>query len=342
MEFILVTGGFGFIGSHICVELLNKDKQIIIVDNLSNSSASVGNKIKEITGKNLIYYCMDVQSSKLETVFENHNIEYVIHLAGIKSVNESIKYPMRYYDTNINSTLNLLHCMEKFNCHNLIFSSSATVYGSAPAPLTEESPIGTGISNPYGETKFVIERLLMAIANSDPKWHIISLRYFNPIGAHKSGLIGENPNDIPNNLMPYIMRVAYHNTNEGVENAYDHLTIFGNDYDTHDGTCLRDYIHVVDLANAHLSAMNYISKKRETNYHYFNIGTGKGTSVMELVNTFSSVNNCKLPYIIGDRRPGDLPIVYCNNQKALEELGWKPTKNVDDMCKDAWNFQTKC
>ncbi len=338
MHNILLTGGLGFIGSHICIELLNNGYNAIIIDNLSNSSIEMLDKIFKITKQKPTFYQMDVQDLQLDTVFKTHNIDYVIHLAGLKAVNESIKYPIRYYDVNINSTLNLIKCMEANNCFNLVFSSSATVYGNQPSPLTEESEIGIGITNPYGETKFMIEKILLSLAIYNENWKIVSLRYFNPVGAHESGLIGESPNDIPNNLMPYIMRVtSKNNTYTNLDDVYRELRIFGDDYNTSDGTCIRDFIHVVDLAGAHLSAIEYLPKVNK--YKFFNIGTGKGTSVLELVETFKKVNSVTLPYKIVGRRDGDLPVVYCDNTTAIKELGWKPNKRIGDMCKDSWRFQ---
>jgi UDP-glucose 4-epimerase len=339
---ILLTGGLGFIGSHICVELLTLGHCVVIIDNLSNSSVTVLDSIRTITGLTPAFYQLDARDPGIRIVFDNHRIDSVIHLAGLKSVNESIRCPIKYYDQNINSTLNLLQVMEKYECHDLIFSSSATVYGSANVPLTEQSIIGQGITNPYGETKFMIEKMLMSVSESDSKWNIVSLRYFNPIGAHDSGLIGENPNDIPNNLMPYIMRVAAKNNNQNssLSDAYNKLNIFGNDYKTSDGTCSRDYIHVVDLALAHVKSLQYI-QCNDNGYNYFNIGTGKGTSVLDLVNTFASVNNCILPYEFTDRRTGDLPIIYCDNSLAMNVLEWKPLKTLQDMCMDSWNYQNK-
>jgi UDP-glucose 4-epimerase len=340
MTNILLTGGLGFIGSHISIELINSGYNPIIVDNLSNSSFTVLDNIEKICGKKPICYVMNVQDHSLNKVFEENKIDHVIHLAGLKAVSESIKNPLKYYDTNINSTLNLIRCMKDNNCYNLVFSSSATVYGDQPSPLTEASKIGSGITNPYGETKYMIEQILKSLVISDPKWRIVSLRYFNPVGAHDSGILGESPNDIPNNLMPFIMRVACkNNTFMKLDDVYNELKIFGSDYSTQDGTCIRDFIHVVDLAKAHLSAINYLPKIDDNKYKFFNIGTGKGTSVLELVNTFRRVNNLIVPYRIVGRRDGDLPIVYCDNSYAIQELGWKPQKTVQDICKDAWRFQ---
>lgn len=331
MATILLTGGLGFIGSHICVELLKEDKfTVVVVDNLSNSSRYVIDRIFQITGRNPVFYELDVCDSKLEDIFLNHKIDSVIHLAGLKAVNESIHLPIKYYDVNLCATINLIKCMEQAHCYNLIFSSSATVYGSSPSPLTEQSQTGIGISNPYGRSKHIIEQMLSDLCYSNPKWNVITLRYFNPIGADESGLIGEHPNNIPNNLMPYLLRV--------VHSQYSVLNIFGSDYDTEDGTCQRDFIHVTDLALAHIASLNY--KPVNQNYNYFNIGTGQPVSVLQLIHTFIKINKCKLPYKFVDRRPGDLHIVYCDNSKAIKELNWAPTRSLEDMCKDSYNFKS--
>lgn len=341
---ILITGGLGFIGSHICVELLTSGFIPIIVDNLSNSDITTLERINKITGITPLFYAVDVKSPELYNVFDSHNIDCVIHMAGLKSVNESINNPIDYYDNNINSTLNLIKCMEAHNCYNLIFSSSATVYGTESSPLTEDSKIGIGITNPYGETKFFIEKILMSLCKSNPIWNITSLRYFNPAGAHISGLIGENPKDIPNNLMPYIMRVAKKNdislsqNSHNLGSEYRYLKIFGSDYNTPDGTCIRDFIHVVDLAKAHLATIHF-NDSTQPKYDYFNIGTGKGVSVLEMVSTFANINGHRVPYLFTDRRHGDIDVVYCDNSKALSQLNWKPEKTIKDICKDAYNFQ---
>lgn len=340
MPNVLLTGGLGFIGSHVCVELLNAGYDVVIVDDLSNSSVTVVDNIQKICNRRPIFYNMDVKDILFNNVFKEHDIDYVIHLAGYKAVGESVKDPIKYYDNNINSTINLIRCMEANGCHNLVFSSSATVYGDQPSPLNESSTIGSGITNPYGETKFIIEKMLMSLVKSDAKWRVVSLRYFNPVGAHESGLIGESPNDVPNNLMPFIMRVACkNNTNMNLGSVYDELKIFGSDYTTPDGTCIRDFIHVVDLAKAHIAAINYVHKVSGNEYKCFNIGTGNGMSVMELLNTFRRVNGLIIPYKIVGRRDGDLPILYCDNTKAIQELGWSPEKTSTDICKDAWKFQ---
>lgn len=342
MEYILVTGGLGFIGSHTCVELLNDNYNIIVVDNLSNSSKLVKKQIEKITKKEFILYTFDLMDiNKLCHLFNKHNIKAILHFAGLKAVNESIKNPLLYYKTNITITLNLLSVMEIYQCNNIIFSSSATVYGNSVLPLTESSKIGEGIINPYGQTKFMIETILKDVyqsKNSFPK-NIIILRYFNPIGAHSTGLIGENPNDIPTNLMPYILKVGQQNNGgKYIDKIYEVLNIFGGDYETIDGTCVRDYIHVVDVAQAHVKSL----KKMLENKSYFriyNLGTGVGHSVLELIETFENVNNVKIPYKIVERRKGDRVELYCDNSLAMKELEWEPLLTLEDMCKDSWEFQ---
>lgn len=322
---VLVTGGAGFIGSHTCVELLENNYEIVIVDNYSNSKPDVIDKIKKITGKDFKNYEIDIcDKDALEKVFIENKIDAVIHFAGFKAVGESCLKPLMYYRNNIDSTLTLLELMQKYDVKNFVFSSSATVYGKPDKlPILEDFPLST--TNPYGTTKLMIEGILKDLYKSDNTFNITILRYFNPIGAHSSGLIGENPNDIPNNLMPYIVKVA---TGE-----YDKLKVFGNDYDTVDGTGVRDYIHVVDLANGHIKALEYIN-----GFNIYNLGTGKGTSVLELVNTFSKVNNVPVNYEIVDRRPGDIDACYADASKAFNEIGFKATKTVEDMCIDAYNF----
>lgn len=322
---VLVTGGAGFIGSHTSVELLNNNYEIVIVDNYSNSKSDVIDKIKKITGKDFKNYDIDIcNKDALEKVFIENKIDAVIHFAGFKAVGESCLKPLMYYRNNIDSTLTLLELMQKYDVKNFVFSSSATVYGKPnKLPILEDFPLST--TNPYGTTKLMIEGILKDLYKSDNTFNITILRYFNPIGAHSSGLIGENPNDIPNNLMPYIVKVA---TGE-----YDKLKVFGNDYDTVDGTGVRDYIHVVDLANGHIKALEYIN-----GFNIYNLGTGKGTSVLELVNTFSKVNNVPVNYEIVDRRPGDIDACYADASKAFNEIGFKATKTVEDMCIDAYNF----
>lgn len=326
---ILVTGGAGFIGSHTSVELLNAGYEIVIVDNYSNSKPDVIEKIKKITGKDFYDYKLDLcDREALNDVFDKEKIDAVIHFAGFKAVGESVLKPLMYYKNNLDSTLTLLDVMKDHNCKKIVFSSSATVYGKPKTlPIKEDFPLST--TNPYGTTKLMIERILEDLYKSDNTWGITLLRYFNPIGAHESGLLGENPNDIPNNLMPFIVRVA--------TGTYDKLRVFGNDYDTVDGTGVRDYIHVVDLSIGHVKAI----EKMKSGFNAYNLGTGKGTSVLELVNTFSKVNNIDVKYEIVGRRPGDIDACFADATKAYEELGFKTKKTIEDMCKDAYNFADK-
>ena len=328
---ILVTGGAGFIGSHTAVELLDKGEDIVIVDNFCNSSPNVLDKIKQITGKDFKFYEVDIlNEEKLEEVFKENNIESVIHFAGLKAVGESVEKPIEYYHNNITVTLVLLKLMRKYNCKKIVFSSSATVYGNPKSlPIKEDFPLST--TNPYGSTKLMIEQILEDVAVADNDFSIAILRYFNPIGAHESGLIGEVPNGIPNNIMPYILKVA--------SGEYKELTVFGNDYDTEDGTGVRDYIHVVDLAKGHLSALDKIRK--EKGVKIYNLGTGNGYSVLDLITNFERVNNVKVNYKIGARRPGDIAACYADPGKAKKELGWVAKKGIEEMCKDAWNFINK-
>ena len=328
---ILVTGGTGFIGSHTCVELLNNNYNVIIIDNLSNSSIEVLEKIEKITSKKPKFYKIDLcDKEKVKEIFNENKIDAVIHFAGYKAVGESVSNPLKYYRNNLDSTLTLLEVMKEVNCHNLIFSSSATVYGTPKElPIKEDFPLST--TNPYGTTKLMIERILKDISISDKEMSIIILRYFNPIGSHKSGLLGENPSGIPNNLMPYIVRVA---TKE-----LPFLNVFGNDYDTHDGTGVRDYIHVVDLAKGHIKAL-----EKSINFkgiEYYNLGTGTGYSVLDLVKTFEKVNNVKIPYKIVNRRPGDIAACFADPTKAYKELGFKAEYGIEDMCKDSYNYILK-
>ncbi|MBR3161670.1 MAG: UDP-glucose 4-epimerase GalE [Bacilli bacterium] len=326
---ILVTGGTGYIGSHTCVELLKNYYEVIIVDNLSNSKEEVVNSIKKITGKDVTFYKGDVCDKKLlEKIFKENKIDAVIHFAGYKAVGESVEKPLEYYQNNIGSTINLCNVMREYNCKRLIFSSSATVYGEQKVmPIKEDYPVG-GTTNPYGTSKLFIEHILEDLVVSDPKWSITLLRYFNPIGADKSGLIGDNPNGIPNNLMPYVCRVA---TGELKE-----LSVFGNDYDTPDGTGVRDYIHVSDLAHGHVLAIKKVTKDQGINV--YNLGTGTGYSVLDIINTFNKVNNLNIPYKIVDRRPGDIAICYADTTKAYKELGFKCKMTLEDMVKDSYNF----
>ena len=336
---IIITGGTGFIGSHTCVELMDS-YNLVVIDNLFNSKKEVINKIKQITKKdNIQFYNFDLLDERLlDAVFQKHKPYGVIHFAGLKAVGESLKKPCYYYQNNLISTLNLLEVMEKNNCFKLIFSSSATVYGTQKSPLKEDLPIGQNITNPYGQTKAMIEQILKDMCISNNKWNIISLRYFNPVGAHSSGLIGENPNDIPNNLMPYVLKVAVNNnTKSNLGSQFDMLNIFGDDYNTSDGTCERDFIHVVDLAKGHVSALN---KMVDFNgYNVFNLGTGNPTSVLKLVNTFKKVNNVEIPFTFAARREGDLDVTFCDPNYTFNILNWKTEKTIEDMCRDAWNFQ---
>ena len=329
---VLVTGGLGYIGSHAVVELLDQDYEVVVIDNLSNSSRDVISKIKEITGKDISFYENDVcDEDILEEIFTNNKIDAVMHFAGYKAVGESVKEPIKYYENNLVSTLHLCKKMLEHDCNKFIFSSSATVYGDPKVlPITEECEVG-GTTNPYGTTKLMIERILKDINVANPKFTPIILRYFNPIGAHKSGLIGENPNGIPNNLMPYIVRVA--------SGQLEILSVFGNDYDTPDGTGVRDYIHVVDLAKGHIKALEKALK--DEGVFYYNLGTGTGYSVLDLVKNYEKVNGVKVPYKIVDRRPGDIASCYAYPSKALNELNWKAELGLEDMMRDSYNFIKK-
>ena len=330
MKKILVTGGMGYIGSHTVVQLIEEGYEPIIVDNLCNSKPEVLNRIEKITGKKPLFFEFDVRDEqKLDEVFSKHEIFAVIHFAGLKSVGESVQKPQLYFDNNIGSTEVLLKVMEKHGCKNIVFSSSATVYGNPErVPIYEEDKLGP-TTNPYGETKLQIEYLLKKVANNDKNWNIVLLRYFNPIGAHKSGLIGEDPQGIPNNLMPYITQVAV--------GKLEQLRVFGSDYDTPDGTGVRDYIHVDDLAHGHILAIKKIEEK--PGLLIYNLGTGKGTSVLELVHAFEEANNIKIKYQIVDRRPGDIAECYANADKAYKEMGFKCTRSIVDACRDSWNWQ---
>ena len=325
---ILVTGGTGYIGSHTAVELLNSGYEIVIIDNFSNSKSDVLDKIKLITNKDFKFYEGDVcNKDLLRKIFSENKIDAVIHFAGYKAVGESVKKPIMYYRNNIDSTLSLIEIMNEFNCKKIVFSSSATVYGNPTTlPIKEDFPLST--TNPYGSTKLMIENILRDLYISDNDWSIALLRYFNPIGAHISGLIGENPKGIPNNLMPYIVKVA--------NKELDELSIFGNDYDTQDGTGVRDYIHVVDLAKGHIKAIEKILKDKGIDA--YNLGTGIGYSVLDLVTTFERVNNIKVPYKITDRRPGDIASCYADSSYALKKLNWKAEKGIEEMCRDSYNY----
>lgn len=329
---ILITGGAGFIGSHTAVEFLNAGYEIVVVDNLCNSSAKSLERVKEITGKDFPFYRVDLcDKDALEKVFaENPEIDSAIHFAGLKAVGESVQKPGLYYYNNLVSTLNLLELMSKYNAKKIVFSSSATVYGMPKTvPISEDFPLST--TNPYGETKLMIERILKDMWVSDNEWSVSILRYFNPIGAHKSGLIGENPRGIPNNLLPYVAKVA--------AGQLPYLSVFGNDYDTKDGTGVRDYIHVVDLAKAHLKALEKAEKV--TGVDYFNIGTGTGYSVLEIVKAYEKATGLTVNYKIVDRRPGDIATCYANPEKAYTELGWKAENGIEEMCEDLANWMRK-
>ena len=325
----LVTGGAGYIGSHTCVELLKNNYEVVVIDNLSNSKEEVIDSIKKITGRDFLFYKGDVCNKRLlNKILKENKIDVVIHFAGYKAVGESVEKPLEYYENNIGSTINLCNVMRKYNCKKLIFSSSATVYGEQKVmPIKEDYPVG-GTTNPYGTSKLFIEHILEDLVISDPDWSVILLRYFNPIGADASGLIGDNPNGIPNNLMPYVCRVA---TGELKE-----LSIFGNDYDTKDGTGVRDYIHVSDLAHGHALAINKVMNSKGINI--YNLGTGTGYSVLDIVNTFNRVNNLNIPYKIVERRAGDIAICYADTEKAYKELGFKCKKTLNDMVRDSYNF----
>ena len=328
---ILVTGGTGYIGSHTVVELQNAGFEAVIVDNLSNSKPLVLDRIEAITGKRPKFYNADIRDKEaLAKIFkENPDIEAVIHFAGLKAVGESVAKPLEYYDNNIHGTLSLLEAMRDAGVKNIVFSSSATVYGDpAFVPITEECPKGT-CTNPYGWTKSMLEQILSDLTVPDKEWNVILLRYFNPIGAHKSGTMGEDPSGIPNNLMPYITQVAV--------GKRDHLNVFGNDYDTHDGTGVRDYIHVVDLAIGHVKALNKIREK--CGLKIYNLGTGHGYSVLDIVKAFEKASGVKIPYEITARRPGDIATCYADASKAKAELGWEAQYGIEEMCEDSWRWQ---
>lgn len=327
---ILVTGGAGYIGSHTCVEMLNNGYELIVIDNLNNSCSESLRRVEKITGKKVKFYEDDVCDYKaLRKIFKKHKIDAVIHFAGHKAVGESVQKPIMYYKNNLESTIALIEVMNEFGVKKLVFSSSATVYGEATqVPLVEGMP--TGATNPYGRTKLFIEEILRDLYISDKDWCIALLRYFNPIGAHKSGTIGENPKGIPNNLMPYISQVAVGKLKE--------LHVFGDDYDTPDGTGVRDYIHVVDLAIGHVKAVNWALGN--TGCEEINLGTGNGTSVLELKNAFEKASGIDIPYVVDERRAGDLGEVYANADKALNLLGWKAERGIEEMCEDTWRWQS--
>lgn len=330
---ILVTGGIGFIGSHTCVELLNDNHQIVVIDNLSNCSIDAVDKIKQITGKDFTFIECDIRDEALlEKIFTENNFDCVIHFAGLKAVGESVCMPLEYFDNNVGGTVTLLEVMKRHNVKRIIFSSSATVYGSpATLPITEEFPLGP-VTNPYGRTKLMIEEILKDLWVSDNSWSIILLRYFNPIGAHSSGLLCESPKGTPNNIMPRILNVALKIT--------PYITVFGNDYDTPDGTGVRDYIHVTDLALGHVAALKFVMENNKV--EAFNLGTGTGYSVFDLIHTFIRVNGVEIPYSIEARRPGDIAACYADPDKALQILGWKTTRNLETMCIDGYKAAVNC
>ncbi len=329
---ILVTGGAGYIGSHTCLELLENGCSVTVIDNLCNSNPKSLERVEKLTGKSIRFYEGDVRDEALlRKIFAENEISAVIHFAGLKAVGESVSIPWKYYDNNLNSTLVLTKVMEEAGCKNIIFSSSATVYtADNEMPLRESSRTGN-CTNPYGWTKYMTEQILSGMAHADKDWSVVLLRYFNPIGAHESGLIGEDPRGIPNNLMPYITQVAI--------GRREFLSVYGNDYDPPDGTGVRDYIHVVDLAKGHVAAVNYALG--HTGCEVFNLGTGHGYSVLDMVNTFSSVNGLELPYKIVDRRPGDIATCYADPAKSAAVLGWKAEKGLEEMCRDSWRWQSQ-
>jgi UDP-glucose 4-epimerase len=326
---ILVTGGAGYIGSHTVIELLNENHEVVIVDDFSNAHPTVLDRIEELSGKGFSFHELNLLDKEaLTEVFREHDIEAVIHFAGFKAVGESVSEPLKYYDNNITGTLALLEVMQEFNVKKIVFSSSATVYGmDNEAPFTEDLP--TSATNPYGQTKVFIEHILSDLVTADPEWSAILLRYFNPIGAHESGRIGEDPNDVPNNLMPYITQVAV--------GKLDQLSVFGDDYDTPDGTGVRDYIHVLDLAQGHLSALDYALE--HSGVEAVNLGTGEGYSVLDVVHAFENANDVEIPYEIVDRRPGDIAVGYADATKAKDLLGWEAEHSLEDMCRTSWNWQ---
>ena len=327
---ILLTGGAGYIGSHTAIELYKAGHEVLVVDNLINSKEEAIRRVERIIGKNIPFYKKDVRDREaMDRIFKENRIDAVIHFAGLKAVGESVAKPLEYYENNMNATFVLLDVMRNNGCKNIIFSSSATVYGDpAIIPITEECPKGK-CTNPYGQTKSMLEEVMIDVQKADREWNVVLLRYFNPIGAHSSGLIGENPNGIPNNLMPYITQTAI-----GIRKE---LGVFGNDYDTPDGTGVRDYIHVCDLAAGHVAALKAIENK--AGLAIYNLGTGHGYSVLDVVKAFEKANGLQVPYSIKPRRPGDIATCYCNPAKAKAELGWEAQFGIEDMCRDSWNFQ---
>ena len=329
---ILVTGGAGYIGSHTCIELLNQGQEVVVVDNLCNSSEESFNRVKQITGKDVTFYKADLlDKAAMEEIFSKETVDAVIHFAGLKAVGESVAKPLEYYHNNITGTLVLCDVMRNHGVKKIIFSSSATVYGDpAFVPITEDCPKGK-ITNPYGQTKSMLEQILTDLHTADPEWSVILLRYFNPVGAHKSGLIGEDPAGIPNNLTPYITQVAVGKLKE--------VGVFGNDYDTPDGTGVRDYIHVVDLAIGHVKAVDKLAQS-EPDVRIYNLGTGKGFSVLQMIEAFSKACRKQIPYAIKPRRPGDIAECYADAALAKKELGWEAERGIDEMCEDSWRWQS--
>lgn len=328
---ILVTGGAGYIASHTNLELLNAGYDVVVVDNLSNSCSESIKRVEKLTGRNIKFYENDILDKEaLRNIFKQEKIDSVIHFAGLKAVGESCKIPLQYFKNNVSGTINLLEVMEEYGVKNLVFSSSATVYGDPKTvPITEDFPLS--VTNPYGRTKLMIEDILRDLYAADNEWNIAILRYFNPIGAHESGEIGEDPNGIPNNLVPYIAKVAM--------GILDKINVFGNDYDTPDGTGIRDFIHVVDLAIGHIKAIEKLMDK--PGLVTYNLGTGKGYSVLEIIHNYEKASNKKLPYVITDRRPGDIAVSYADPSKANRELGWKAERDIEQMCRDSYNWQAK-
>jgi UDP-glucose 4-epimerase len=328
---VLVTGGAGYIGSHCCVELLNDGYEVVVVDNLSNSKKDALDRVENITGESLHFHQVDITDHEaLDKIFTEYDINSVIHFAGLKAVGESVEKPLHYYYNNVTGTIRLCEVMHEHNVKNIVFSSSATVYGDPKeVPITEDFPLKP--TNPYGHSKLMVEQVLSDLHHADPSWNVVLLRYFNPVGAHESGKIGEDPTGIPNNLMPYISQVAV--------GKLDELKVFGNDYPTRDGTGIRDYIHVVDLCIGHLDALEKL--KEEPGLEVYNLGTGQGYSVLEMIEAFEKVSGKEIPYTITDRRPGDIAECFADPSKAEKELGWKAERGIDDMCSDTWNWQSK-
>ena len=328
---ILCTGGAGFIGTHTCVELMAAGHDVVVVDNYVNSQPESIRRVEEIAGRSVKVYEADVcDKDAMNRIFDENQFDAVIHFAGLKAVGESVRIPLTYYRNNLDSTLTLCEVMAAHGCKRLVFSSSATVYGVPDSVPLNEDMFCKGCTNPYGWTKYMIEKIMEGVVKADPEWSVVLLRYFNPIGAHESGKIGENPNGIPNNLMPYIAKVA--------GGQLKQLTVYGNDYNTHDGTGVRDYIHVVDLAKGHVAACDYAAKHQGC--EIINLGTGVGYSVLDIVNAFQKVNGVPVPYVIGERRPGDVDACFAEPTKAKELLGWQATKTLEDMCRDTWRWQT--